>query len=76
MRRSVDRTAFAVTKFAEAAEADKAYWAAAGTDERMAALELQRQIAYGYKVAPRMEKVFEVIRLDDLKAACAKTSKI
>ena len=66
----MDRKAFAVTSFKGASDADQAYWAGVSPDERMAALELQRQIAYGYKIAPRVKKVLEVIRLDDLKAAC------
>lgn len=41
----------------------------------MASLELQRQIAYGYEIAPRIERVLEVVRLDALKAAFAKTGK-
>ena len=62
MKPVVDRSAFAVTNFKGAADADKAYWAKASHDERMAALEFQRQIAYGYKTAPRLQRVFEVAR--------------
>ena len=67
--------ALTVANFQEAAEADRAYWAVASKDERMAALELQRQIAYGYKIAPRMKKVLEVIQVADSSAACKKTGE-
>ena len=58
----IDRAAFAVTDHRGAALADKRYWAAASRDERFAAVELQRQIAYGYKTAPRLQRFFEVAR--------------
>ena len=60
---SIDRPVFAVTDHRGAAAADKSFWAAASRDERFAAVELQRQIAYGYKTAPRLQRVFEVARL-------------
>ena len=56
----LDRTAFSVTDHHGAAAADKSFWAAATRDERFAAVELQRQIAYGYKTAPRLQRFFEV----------------
>ena len=59
---SIDRAAFAVTDHRGAAAADKSFWAVASRDERFAAVELQRQIAYGYKTAPRLQRVLEVIR--------------
>jgi len=40
----VNRQAFAVTSFAEAEEADRQYWRSRTPDERLAALELSRQM--------------------------------
>jgi len=48
----VDRTAFSVTTFEEAAKANREYWRSRTPDERLAALELSRQIAYGYDRLP------------------------
>jgi hypothetical protein len=62
MKRILDRRAFAVTNFQGAANADKAFWAAASRDERLAAVEVQRRIAYGYETAPRLQRVLEVAR--------------
>lgn len=62
LQHRIDRTAFSVTDHAGAARADKRFWAASERDERFAALELQRQIAYGYKTAPRLQRFFEVAR--------------
>jgi hypothetical protein len=44
----MDRRAFAVTSFTEAERAGRTYWRSRTPDERMEALELCRQIAYGY----------------------------
>jgi hypothetical protein len=58
----VDRTAFAVTTIAEAEKADLAYWRSRTPDERLAALELSRQIAYGYDPTARgLSRLFEVV---------------
>jgi len=57
----VNRQAFAVTSFAEAEEADRQYWRSRTPDERLAALELSRQIAYGYDPTTRgLSRFFEV----------------
>ena len=57
----VDRRAFAVTSFAEAERADRAYWRSRTPDERLEALELCRQIAYGYDPTTRgLSRLFEV----------------
>jgi hypothetical protein len=57
----VDRQAFAVTFFAEAEEADRQYWRSRTPDERLEALELSRQIAYGYDPTARgLSRLFEV----------------
>ena len=57
----VNRQAFEVTSFAEAEEADREYWRSRTPDERLAALELSRQIAYGYDPTARgLSRFFEV----------------
>ena len=57
----VNRRAFEVTSFAEAEEADRKYWRSRTPDERLAALELSRQIAYGYDPTARgLSRLFEV----------------
>ena len=57
----VSRRAFEVTSLAEAEEADRKYWRSRTPDERLAALELSRQITYGYDpTARRLSRFFEV----------------
>lgn len=57
----VDRSAFSVSSLAEAEQADLAYWRQRTPDERLEALELSRQIAYGYDPAARgLSRFFEV----------------
>ena len=57
----VDRQAFEVTSFAAAEEADLQYWRSRTPDERLEALELSRQIAYGYDPTTRgLSRFFEV----------------
>jgi hypothetical protein len=57
----VDRQAFEVTTFAAAEEADLQYWRSRTPDERLEALELSRQIAYGYDPTARgLSRLFEV----------------
>ena len=61
-RARVDRTGFAVTTLREAEEADLAYWRSRSPEERLAALELSRQIAYGYDPTARgLSRFFEVV---------------
>ena len=58
----VDRRAFAVTSFAEAERADRAYWRSRTPDERLEALELCRQIACGYgPTTRRLSQLFELV---------------
>ena len=61
----VDKEMFSVlSSFEEAAEADKAYWHSKSPQERMAALELMRQINYGYDpTTERLQRVLEVAKL-------------
>ena len=49
----VDRTAFTVTSLAEADKEDEACWRSRTPDERFEALELSRQITYGYDPTTR-----------------------
>ena len=57
----VDRGAFSVVTLAEAERADLHYWRSRTPDERLAALELSRQIAYGYDPTTRgLSRFFEV----------------
>jgi hypothetical protein len=57
----VSRQAFEVTTLAEAEKADLQYWRSRTPDERLAALELSRQIAYGYDPTARgLSRFFEV----------------
>ena len=59
---SVDKEKFPVlSSFEEADEADKTYWHSKTPQERMAALELMRQINYGYDPATeRLQRVLEI----------------
>ena len=64
----VDRTAFKVFSSFEEAEADeRAYWHSRTPEERLEALELMRQIAYGYRPssASRLQRVLEIARLKE-----------
>jgi hypothetical protein len=58
----MDKTAFSVVSLFEADAADKAYWRAQSPQARLEALELMRQVAYGYDPATaRLERVLEVV---------------
>lgn len=55
----VDRSAFVVTSLYESDE--KEYWLSKTPEERLQALELMRQIIYGYDPATtRLQRVFEI----------------
>jgi hypothetical protein len=57
----VDRKAFTVVSLAEAEAADFEYWRSRTPDERLEALELSRQIAYGYDPTARgLSRFFEI----------------
>ena len=59
----VDRTAFVVTSLHESDE--KEYWLSKTPEERLQALELMRQIVYGYDPATaRLQRFFEVADLE------------
>ena len=59
----MDKEEFSVlSSFQEADEADKAYWHSKSPQERMAALELMRQINYGYDpTTERLQRVLEIV---------------
>ena len=61
----VDKGTLSVSSsFEEADEADKAYWHSKTPQERMAALELMRQINYGYDpTTERLQRVLEIAEL-------------
>ena len=58
----VDKKEFSVlSSFEEADKVDKAYWHSKTPQERMAALELMRQINYGYDpTTERLQRVLEI----------------
>jgi hypothetical protein len=59
----VDRTAFSVVSLSQADD-DKAYWRSKSAHERLQALELMRQVIYGYQPASgRLQRIFEVAEL-------------
>jgi hypothetical protein len=61
----LDRTAFKVFRsFDEADAADREHWRNASFEERLLALELMRQSAYGYSdpATRRLQRVLEIVR--------------
>ncbi len=57
----MDKTAFSVTTLTEKSN-DKEYWLSKTPQERLAALELMRQINYGYDPATsRLQRVLEIV---------------
>jgi hypothetical protein len=60
----LDRSAFQVVALDEAAD-DQAYWRTKSPGQRMEALELMRQIIYGYDPATtRLQRILEVAELE------------
>jgi len=59
----IDRSALEIASLDDR-ESERRYWRAKSPQERMQALELMRQIIYGYDPATtRLQRVFEVIEL-------------
>ena len=59
----VDRTAFSVASLTDSSD-EKEYWISKTPQERLQALELMRQIMYGYDPSSsRLQRVFEVSKL-------------
>jgi hypothetical protein len=62
----MDRTAFSVVSLHDDPD-EKAYWLAKAPHERLEAVELMRQVVYGYQPASdRLQRFFEVAQLKDL----------
>jgi hypothetical protein len=60
----VDRSAFRVDDLASESD-ERSYWRSRTPEERMEALELLRQIIYGYDPATcRLQRVLEVVDVD------------
>jgi hypothetical protein len=56
----LDKTAFSVASLTDESD-EKDYWLSKSSYERLRALELMRQIAYGYDPATeRLQRVFEI----------------
>jgi hypothetical protein len=56
----VDRTAFTVSSLSDPSD-EKEYWLSKTPEERLEAVELMRQIIYGYDPSTtRLQRVFEV----------------
>ena len=59
----IDRSALEIASIDDR-ESERRYWRAKSPEERMQALELMRQIIYGYDPATtRLQRVFEVVEL-------------
>lgn len=61
----IDKTAFTTfTSFEDADAADRAHWRNASYADRLLALELMRQSAYGYNdpATRRLQRVLEIVR--------------
>ena len=59
----MDKTAFSVITLSEKS-GDREYWLSKTPQERLAALELMRQINYGYDPATsRLQRVLEIVEL-------------
>jgi hypothetical protein len=61
----LDKTAFQVfSSFKDADAADRVYWHSRTPEERLLAVELMRQSAYGYDPATaRLQRVLEITQL-------------
>ncbi|WP_179862267.1 hypothetical protein [Longibacter salinarum] len=57
----LNKSAFSVTSLSEQSD-DRAYWQSCSPEERLAAIELMRQLNYDYDPASeRLSRVFEVV---------------
>ena len=60
----LDRSALQISTLGDDAE-ERAYWRAKTPEQRLEALELMRQIIYGYDPATtRLQRIFEVADLE------------
>jgi hypothetical protein len=62
----LDKSVFKVfSSFEEAEAADRAYWHSRTPEERLQAMELMRQSAYGYDPATaRLQRILEITQLE------------
>lgn len=61
MDHTLDRNAFSVVSLDEQDEDEKRYWRSKTPHQRLEAVELTRQLLYGYDPATcRLQRVFEV----------------
>ena len=61
MAHKVDRRAFSVVPLAEQDDDEKRYWRSKTPHERLEAVELTRQLLYGYDPATcRLQRVLEI----------------
>lgn len=59
----MDKTAFSVTSLLDESD-EKAYWLSKTPHERLEAMELMRQINYGYDpTTARLQRVLEIAKL-------------
>jgi len=62
----MDKTAFSVASLHDDPD-ERAYWLSRTPHERLQAVELMRQVVYGYDPASeRLQRVFEVTQFKDL----------
>ena len=62
----MDKTAFSITSLSAQNEEEKRYWLAKTPFERMEAIEVMRQIIYGYDPSTtRLKRVFTIRNLND-----------
>lgn len=60
----LDRTAFSIVPLAEA-DNDMQYWLSKSPAERLAAIEINRRMVYGYdRATSRLQRVLEVTELE------------
>lgn len=61
---NMDKSALSVSSISEVSDDDKEYWHAKTPQERLEAVELMRQISYGYDpTTTRLQRVLEVVQL-------------
>ncbi|MEE9269375.1 MAG: hypothetical protein V3V49_03855 [Candidatus Krumholzibacteria bacterium] len=62
-RERVNRTAFSIARLGDDSD-EKAFWWSRTPQERLEAVELMRQILYGYDpVSERLQRILEIVEL-------------
>jgi hypothetical protein len=59
--KKLDKTALSIGKLSEDSD-ERQFWLAQKPEARLEALELVRQVLYGYNTTSRLQRVFEVVR--------------